>query len=320
VPGRENQSAPATLRRQDVAFPTIGIVSMGDMGHAVGRTLREGGYNILAALEGRSDRTCALAQHAGVENVGSLTAMVQQADLILSIMPPAAATGFAQSVAAEMQSTASTPLFVDCNAIAPATTRTISEIIGDAGADFVDGGIIGAPPGRRTPTRLYVSGPGADRLQELVRPDFLIRSIGNEIGAASGIKMFYAALTKGTMTLDTLVLLGARQMGLSAPLLEEFSASQPEALARMERSVPWLAADAERWVGEMEEIAKTFSDIGLTDRMHQGAAEVFRLLATTDLASETRESADRSRRLDEAVEAFAVRLSASRPDAQDQKT
>ncbi|CAN0594945.1 unnamed protein product, partial [Laminaria digitata] len=169
VPGRENQSAPATLRRQDVEFPTIGIVSMGDMGHAVGRTLREGGYNILAALEGRSDRTCALAQHAGVENVGSLTAMVQQADLILSIMPPAAATGFAQSVAAEMQSTASTPLFVDCNAIAPATTRTISEIIGDAGADFVDGGIIGAPPGRRTPTRLYVSGPGADRLQDLVR-------------------------------------------------------------------------------------------------------------------------------------------------------
>lgn len=300
-------------------FPTIGIVSMGDMGHAVGRTLRVGGHRVLAALDDRSDRTRGLAQKAGVENVGSLTAMVQQANLILSIMPPAAATEFARSVAAEMQSTASAPLFVDCNAIAPVTTRIISGIISDAGADFVDAGIIGAPPGRRTPTRLYVSGPNADRLKEMERPDLLIRNIGVDIGAASGIKMFYAALTKGTMTLDTLVLLGAHQMGLSAPLLEEFSASQPEALARMERSVPWLAADAERWVGEMEEIAKTFTGVGLTDQMHHGAAEMFRLLAASDLATETRETADRARSLDDAVEAFAVRLSASHPGVADPK-
>lgn len=300
-------------------FPTIGIVSMGDMGHAVGRTLREGGHRVLAALDDRSDRTCALAQKAGVDNVGSLTAMVQQADLILSVMPPAAATGFAKSVAAEMQRTASRPLFVDCNAIAPVTSRVISEIITGAGADAVDGGIIGAPPGRRTPTRLYVSGPGASRLNALERPDLLIHHIGDDIGAASGIKMFYAALTKGTMTLDTLVLLGARQMGLSGPLLAEFSVSQPDALARMERSVPWLAADAARWVGEMEEIAKTFEGIGLTDQMHQGAAEMFRLLAASDLATETRETADRTRSLDQAIEAFAVSLSASRPDAPDRK-
>lgn len=300
-------------------FPTIGVVSMGDMGHAVGRTLHAGGHRVLTALDGRSTRTQALAEAAGVEDVGSLSALVTQANLVLSILPPAAALDFAASVAAEMKATSSRPVFVDCNAIAPGTARSIAEIITGADATFIDGGLIGAPPGRSAPTRIYVSGPEAGRLESLARPDMRIRAVSAEIGDASGLKMFYAALTKGTMTLDTLVLLGARQMGLSAHLLEEFSESQPVALERMERSVPWLAADAERWVGEMEEIAKTFSDVGLPRQMHQGAAEIFRLLAASPLSAETRETADRTRRLDEALEAFALRLSASGPASEDPK-
>ena len=79
----------------------------------------------------------------------------------------------------------------------------------------------------------------------------------------------------------------------------------------MERSVPWLAADAERWVGEMEEIAKTFADTGLTGQMHDGAAQIFGLLANSALADETRENADRARSLESAIDAFAASLSSS---------
>lgn len=296
-------------------FETIGNVSMSDMGHAVGRTLRTGGHRVITALDERSARTRALAENAQVEDVGSLTALVTQADLILSIMPPAAASGFAETIAAEIQQTGTAPVFVDCNAIAPGTAQTIASTITDAGSGFVDCGIIGAPPGRRAPTRFYISGPDAAGLEALSRPNLLFRNIGPGIGAASGIKMCYAALTKGTMTLDTLVLLGARQMGLSEPLLAEFTESQLAALARMENSVPWLAADAERWIGEMKEIAKTFGEAGLTENMHQGAASVFALLANSDLASETRETADKTRDLETAIEAFAASLSASSRDA-----
>ena len=284
---------------------------MGDMGHAVARTLREGGHRVLAALEGRSERTRALAASANVEDVGNLPALVSEADLLLSIMPPAEATGFAALTAPAMRTTNANPVFLDCNAIAPTTTRAIGQAIEAAGGVFVDGGIIGAPPGRCTPTRLYVSGPDAAPLESLSRPDLLIRNLGPEIGTASGIKMCYAALTKGTMTLDTLVLLAARQLGLSAPLLQEFSESQSTALERMERSVPWLAADAERWVGEMEEIAKTFADTGLTGQMHDGAAQIFGLLADSALADETRENANRARSLESAIDAFAASLSSS---------
>jgi 3-hydroxyisobutyrate dehydrogenase-like beta-hydroxyacid dehydrogenase len=305
------------MMENELDFSTIGVVSMGDMGHAVARTLREGGHRVLAALDGRSPRTCALAERADVENVGSLNVMVRQSNLILSILPPAAALTFARSVSVEMENLGSAPIFVDCNAVAPATVRDIAGTITRSGGSVIDGSLIGAPPGRRAPTRLYVSGPDADHLTSLARPDMDIRPLGTEIGTASGIKMFYAALTKGTMTLDTLVLLGAQQMGLSDPLIREFSESQPDALGRMQSSVPWLAADAERWVGEMEEIAKTFAGAGLTDQMHLGAADIFRLLAGSALAKETRETADRSRELNEAIAAFAASLSASSRGAAD---
>ena len=317
MPDRENQCDQATVEGVVTDKRSIGIVSMGDMGHAVARTLREGGHDVATALDGRSERTRALAQTAGIADAGSLGALIALSEIILSIMPPAAATGFARDAAREIGAAGTRPVFVDCNAIAPGTSQEIGAILIDAGASFVDGGIIGSPPGRRAPTRLYVSGEQAAAIETLARPDLLIRNLGPEIGAASGIKMCYAALTKGTMTLDTLVLLGAQALGLSEPLLVELSESQAGPLERMQSSVPWLAADSARWVGEMEEIAKTFEGANLTPRMHEGAADMFSLLAQSTLAAETRETADRSRTLDEAVKAFAATLSACARDAAD---
>jgi 3-hydroxyisobutyrate dehydrogenase-like beta-hydroxyacid dehydrogenase len=296
---------------------TIGVISTGDMGHAVGRTLREGGNRVVTALEGRSARSAALAAEAGIADAGTLRDAVAEADILLSIMPPAAAKDFARAAAEAMAAAGRTPTFVDCNAIAPETSREIARIVTAADAPYIDGGIIGAPPGRRSPTRLYVSGPQAEGLAALARPDLRIIAMGTEIGAASTLKMCYAALTKGTMTLDTLVLMGAARLGVAEEFRAEMTESQPAALERMERMVPWLAADAERWIGEMHEIARTFREAGLTPRIHEGAAEMFELLAASPLAAETRQTADRTRTLDAAIAAFLTVLSASASDAAD---
>jgi 3-hydroxyisobutyrate dehydrogenase-like beta-hydroxyacid dehydrogenase len=300
-----------------MSIQTIGLVSTGDMGHAVGRTLREGGFTVLTALDGRSERSRGLAAKAGIEDAGDLGDLIRRVDLLMSVMPPSAAVDFATQTAELMTSTGATPLFADCNAIAPATSRTIAEIIEAAGADFLDGGIIGMPPGRKNPPRLYVSGDRPELLDVLARPDMIVRTLDGGVGAASGIKMCYAALNKGAMTLETLVLVGAAQLGLADELHRELTDAQPQTLARMEGRVPWLAADAERWSGEMLEIAGTFADVGLTPLIHEGAAEMFNLLAESSLASETRETADRSRTIDDAVAAFSASLSARARDAAD---
>jgi hypothetical protein len=71
---------------------------------------------------------------------------------------------------------------------------------------------------------------------------------------------------------------------------------------------PRLPLDAGRWIGEMEEIEATFTDLGLPGGFHRGAAEVFRLLVETPIATETRETVDESRTLEEALAIYVEAL------------
>ncbi len=289
----------------------LAILSPGDMGHAVGRVLKEHGLDVATCLAGRSARTRALADKAGLRDVPDLATLVTESGLILSIVPPASALDNAKRVATAMKETRRTPAYADCNAVSPSTVRAIGAVIGDAGAPFIDGGIIGRSPAHEV-TRFYVSGPDTSAMMALDGKGLAVRDVGREVGRASGLKMCYAALTKGTWTLHTAVLLAAESLGLGRELKDELQFSQKDAYARMEAMVPRLPADSQRWIGEMEEIVKTFADAGVTPAFHEGAAEVFRLLAATPFARETRESLDGSRTLDEAVRAYAETLKRKR--------
>ena len=217
---------------------TVAILSPGDMGHDVGRALSQHGLDVITCLKGRSDRTRSLSRRAGIRDVGSLDRMVSEADLILSILVPAEVADSAREVAAALQRTGCDTFFVDCNAVSPQTAGAIHEIITDAGGRFIDGSIIGEPPGRGIPPRLYVSGEHADVMAEIAGKEIDVRFIGDQVGQASAIKMCYAGLTKGTFALYFAVLTAAEAMGLSDELRSEFTFSQPEAHRRMERHLP----------------------------------------------------------------------------------
>jgi len=98
-------------------------------------------------------------------------------------------------------------------------------------------------------------------------------------------------------------------------LRQEFSFSQPAELKAMRELVPRLPADSERWIAEMEEIAATFSAAGAPSGFHEGAAEIFRLLAKTPFASETRETIDASRTLEKSIRVYAQQLSQKPTDS-----
>jgi 3-hydroxyisobutyrate dehydrogenase-like beta-hydroxyacid dehydrogenase len=132
-----------------------------------------------------------------------------------------------------------------------------------------------------------------------------VRVIGTEIGQASGIKMTYAALTKGTTALTTELLVAAWRMGLFDSLKDEFLLSQAARFAAMENGLPTMPPKSRRWIGEMEEIAKTFEDLGLTPKIYLGAADVYRFVGQTDLAEETPETRDKNRTLDQMIEILA---------------
>ncbi len=280
---------------------TIAVLMPGDMGHAVGKALADAGYDVVTCLSGRSERTRALAEAGGLRDLDSLDAVATEASLVLSILPPASAMGLARDMAAAMERSGARPVYVDCNAISPGTARDIANVIEAVGAPFIDAGIIGTKPGIGPGPRFYVSGADTAPMQALDGKGFQVLGLGPEPGRASAIKMCYAGLTKGTWTLHTAVLLAAEAQGLTAELRAEFEYSQGQALAQMEARVPRLPADSGRWIGEMEEIAKTFADAGVTPGFHEGAAEIFRLLSQTPFASETREIIDESRTLEETL-------------------
>ncbi len=167
-------------------------------------------------------------------------------------------------------------LYADANAVAPGTARAVAEIVGSAGGDFVDGGIIGPPPRQSGTTRLYLSGPRAGEVADLFKGSALEAVVmPGDIGAASALKMAYAAWTKGSSALLLAVRALAIREGVDTHLRAEWERSQPGLGARSEAAVAQNAPKAWRFVGEMEEIARTFGAAGLPPGFHEACAAVY---------------------------------------------
>jgi L-threonate 2-dehydrogenase len=289
---------------------TVAILSPGDMGHAIGAVLRQHGLRVLTSLQGRSPRTAVLAAQAGITTVADDHTLVREADILLSLVVPAQAYACAERVATAVRATQTRLLFVDCNAIAPRTVQSIDHLVTAAGADVVDVGIIGSPPraGKAGP-RLYASGSSAEQFAMLNAYGLEIRVLGPHVGQASGLKMCYAAVTKGLTALASEALTAGQALGLSTPLSNELHDSQDALFQWCERQIPRMPPKASRWVGEMEEIAQTFTDLGLPPQMMEGAAALYRLVGQTELGTETPEERQRGQVLEDVTGILAAALS-----------
>ena len=293
-----------------MAIETVGLLSPGDMGHAVGRVLGDHGIDVVTCLDGRSERTRVLAASAGIRDAPSVEEMVASSDLVLSILVPAEAVGVCKRVAQAVRASGIDTPFADCNATSPQTARTMEAIMLDAGGRYIDGSIIGGPPSAVQAPRFYVSGAHAGIMAELDGKGIDVRPLGDAVGRASGIKMCYASVTKGTSALLIAQLAVAEALELSEELAAELRSSQPDSYGRMEAQIPSLPSKAFRWIGEMEEIAATFAAVGVTPGFHQGAAEIYRLLSETPFADEAPEEIDQRRTLEQTISAIAALLQA----------
>lgn len=289
-------------------IPTIGILSPGDMGHAIGHVLHQHRIRVITTLRDRSERTRSLASMAGFQTVVDDDTLVREADILLSILPPAMAYSCAERIATALRTTGAQLVFADCNAIAPQTARTLDHLITEAGGAFVDVGIIGGPPrvGEQGGPRLYASGARAADLALLSAYGLDVRVLGEQSGQASGLKMCYASLTKGLTALATQACIAASCLGLQESLAAEFQALP--FFTTIERLVPAMPPKAYRWVAEMEEIARMFSDLGLPSQMPEGAASLYRFIEGTVLGREIPEQRQHGQTLEDVVSVLATAL------------
>ena len=267
-----------------MAITNVGIMSPGEMGAAIGRSLLSKGYTVVAALNGRSERTRTLAGESGIGNVGSIDQLVRQCDVILSILAPSAAVVAAQQVSAAMRATAARPLLVDCNSIAPQTARKAADCVSAAGGKFIDAALIGMPPGGGTVTRMYVSGPDSAELRALETDHVEIRVLGTEPGLASALRICYSAFGEGLAAVAAELLVAAERFGVEQPLRAELLETRGTAYEWFMRVLPCFVPRAQRSIREMEEVALAFEAVGLSPKPFQGIGDVYRWISDVQAA------------------------------------
>jgi L-threonate 2-dehydrogenase len=264
--------------------PVIAVIAPGAMGAGVAKRLTERGAKVMTSLTGRSAATVARAGQAGM--VGATDEAIVAADFVLSILPPGEALVLAQHLAPVLTASNAKPVYVDCNAINPATVERVAAAIAPTGSPFIDAGIIGAPPrGNDAGPRFYASGPTAPRFAALREYGLDVRILDGPLSAASALKMSYAGITKGTQAIGAAMMLAAMRGGSAEVLLEELEFSQKDLLSLFRQQLPLMPAKAYRWIAEMQEIAGFVGDDPAARELYLGAAHFYERIAE-DFAAE----------------------------------
>ena len=241
----------------------------GEMGSSVASALLDADHEVFWVSEGRSNNTRQRSEKLGLQDITDLVTAVEKSEFVISICPPE----YAGAVAEAVIETGYEGTYVDANAVSPATSLAIGDLVGE---NYVDGGIIGPPAWNTGRTRMYLSGRQAAKTAQLFEGTLLdTLVIEGDIGAASALKMCYAAYTKGSSALLLGVRALANQMGVTDSLLSEWAISQQGLDERCRSVAASTSQKAWRFSGEMEEIAATYSAAGLPSGFHEAAADLF---------------------------------------------
>jgi 3-hydroxyisobutyrate dehydrogenase-like beta-hydroxyacid dehydrogenase len=178
---------------------------------------------VLVSLEGRSERTRRLASTAELEDAGSLAALLREASVVLSVVPPESSVDLAQALAREAGD--ARPLIVDVNAVSPATVQRVATVLETAGLDLVDGAISGPPPKRVGTTRIYLSGPRAAEVAALPLEGVERVVVSGVVGAASAVKMCTASVYKGHVAVLAQALRTAHTHGVVDHVVADLAAA-----------------------------------------------------------------------------------------------
>ena len=259
--------------------PVIGILHPGAMGAAVGNALKPVAGAVIWAAAGRSLTTSKRAETADLVGVPDVAELARRADVVISVCPPDAARAVAEEVAPLLSRPAQ--LFVDANAVSPATVTGIAELIG--AERVVDGAIIGPPawePGR---TVVWLAGVAAPAVAALFEGSpFAAKVLAGPVGSASALKACFAFQSKALPTLWVQLDAAARAYGVSDEIREELHRTGVDLDGKLAGIDAQARGKAWRWVGEMQEAAETFAAVGLPDGFSRAAAETYERMAAAD--------------------------------------
>ncbi|QSZ32115.1 hypothetical protein DSL72_001684 [Monilinia vaccinii-corymbosi] len=327
---------------------TVGIISIGEMGMGIAKLLVAHNYRVVTNIEGRSQDTHQRAQKSNIELLPTDASLLSESDYILSIVPPSDALSTATRLATAFNSLSppkSSPLYyLDLNAIAPVTARSIASHVKSISPaiKFIDGGVIGGAPKLKNDTTTPITTASVDPNQEhewdrpsipISGPHELAKApisgahlaellnttyLGEEIGKASGLKCCFASTVKGFTALCIQAFTSAQRLGILEELQKEMSERVPGIWKSIGGGMTGMPPKAYRWIREMEEIGMCHGETGFSGGekgkgLFEEIADVYRIVANeTVLGEEKTEKRKRGTTMEDVAQCMSEGLASKR--------
>ncbi len=254
----------------------IGFLGCGEAGQMMASTLRRDHPDLTIYAYDKlreNEQACAQGPLAHIINhLPSAQALAEASSVIISVVTADQSEQAARSVVPYITSA---HIFADGNSVSPGTKQQSAQLFEASGCSYIDMAIMApiTPDGHKT--ALLLSGKNASEIAPLFESlGFCFDWEGDEIGQACVVKMLRSVLIKGMESLICEAVTAAHGLGLNQRILT--SAGKTLGIADMPALADYVmervAVHGRRRAAEMREVAKTLSELGLSNDMASASA------------------------------------------------
>lgn len=262
-----------------MAAPKIGFIGFGEVGYTFSKAMNEAGAEVTVYDVLLDDPNKANDIRERITETGSKVGTLEEAvnnNYILSTVITQAAKNMAQTVAPMLKPGR---IYVDLNSTCPSVKVEIGRIIEAAGADFVEGAILGAVGATGAETRIFTAGEKRQEVADLFnRMGMNVQPYSRQIGKASTFKMLRSIFSKGVEVLLLEMLVAAKRADIETDLWED--------ITRFMTAKPfdkigdnWMRSHAvahERRYYEMLQVVETMKELNIEPIMSERTAAYFK--------------------------------------------
>jgi 3-hydroxyisobutyrate dehydrogenase-like beta-hydroxyacid dehydrogenase len=263
----------------------VGILYPGEMGAAIAALLMRKGMRVVTSSEGRSAATARRAREFGCVVLDSMAQVIAQSHVVISVVPPDAAEEAADAYCALARHAPADAIYVDANSISPELATVLASRVTATGRAFVDAAINGLAKNLAKSCTLFLSGSRSGDIAELFVGLMRVRTLGDEVGRASAIKMLLSGMSKGVCALFAETALVAHRRGMLKEMLEAYTLIYPGLMELVQRMFPTYAKHSPRRAAEMRELESSARASGIEPSTIIGARELHEQLAAVDFSA-----------------------------------
>ena len=254
--------------------PRLCFIGFGEAGQAIASGLREAGVESIAAWDilfpkGEGAKLKQAGEAIGARLATSAADAVANSDIIVAAVTAASSLEAAQSAAPHISGN---PYYLDINSVSPGRKQETARLL-EGTARYVDVAILAPIHPKRHQTPLLLAGPHAQAVLPLLVDELEMQGAiaSDQVGAAAALKMIRSVMIKGIEALTAECFLAAQRAGITdevaASLKNNYPALDwPKVIAyNLER----MASHGIRRADEMEQVAATLAELGITPLMTQ---------------------------------------------------